>query len=120
MIEIKINNILNDLYRHKSDIESVISNSIQELFEQESDPYGAKWKPRKDTFKHPILNKTGLMKSSITYISKLYGGIMIVEEQDNTEYGKWHQFGTSKMPSRKFLGMSTNMINELQRVIYGM
>lgn len=82
-------------------------------FERETSPDGAKWAP--------IAASTLKRKSGgkiLRDTSTLIGGIAVTERSTlsarigataGSEYGVFHQNGTSKMPARPFIGVSDKM-----------
>lgn len=95
-----------------------LSELIDKNFDKEVDPRDRKWvdlKPatwaRKRTRK--ILTETGRLRRSIR-VTGNRSGITI---QANTEYAKYLQFGTSKMPARPFIGWSPKWLNLLRERI---
>ena len=77
-------------------------------FNEQRDPYGVAWQPRKPLKgwaamafgllqdNHPLLNKTGAMIRSLTARATSNGVVMRI-----IGYAKFHQSGTSKMVARK-------------------
>ena len=71
---------------------------------------GSKWQKRKHPSNHPLLNKTGRLKSG--YKTKpVKDGI---EVYNIVDYGIFHQRGTRHMPRRQILGL--NQIIQRQAV----
>lgn len=66
---------------------------------QKLSPKYAKWKQEKYPGQ-PILRRTGEMLDSATIRTR--GNKFLV---DSTKYGKYQQFGTSKMPARPWMGV---------------
>ena len=76
-------------------------------FAKQSDPDGKKWEGLKPSTlaqkkTNAILRETATLVNSISSSS----AGLIGQVSAGTEYGIYHQTGTSKMPQRKFLGIS--------------
>ncbi|PZT47304.1 phage virion morphogenesis protein [Helicobacter valdiviensis] len=92
-----------------------ILKHTQENFEKEQDSNGKAWKPLKDTtlkarrYANPkithnkILTRRGTLSSSLNYkIENDTAKIGVNASFKGYQYGKAHQFGTSKIPARPF------------------
>lgn len=80
-------------------------------FQEQGGPEGA-WPPTKRGGQ--ILVKTGLLRGSIEHAAI---GPLEIAVGTNVAYGKFHQFGTRKMPRRAFLGLTTDDKVEISNVI---
>lgn len=69
-------------------------------FDTRSDPYGSYWKSRKADQPWPLLEKTGKMRNSFAIQSVSPDHVRVTS---NCEYAPYHQYGTSRMPSRKLI-----------------
>ena len=77
---------------------------VQEGFNKEQDPYGEAWKPRKhDKRGHRILDDSGTMKSSYS-VDVASDGVAI---SNSAPYSAYHQDGTTTMPQRRTVPVST-------------
>lgn len=98
-------------------IAKYILDEIDDNFDKKGTVFGRRWKRRKRTYRHPILNKTGVMKEN--FISNVDGTKAVVKNK--TPYFKFHQLGTSKMPARKMWGMteihSRDIIQRIQEYL---
>lgn len=68
-------------------------------------PSGKRWKPEEEPDPAPLMRETGSLFRSLT---NLFGrpnriGATSAEFGTKVEYAKFHQYGTSKMPSRKIV-----------------
>jgi phage gpG-like protein len=69
-------------------------------FNQQRDPWGRPWRPLKDKSQHdrPILQKTRRLLRGIT--ARYQDGRIVLRMSG---YGAFQQFGTDKIPARKFV-----------------
>lgn len=85
-------------------------------FETATAPDGSHWEvlksPRRRGGDKP-LSDTGVLKGSIRYVL----GNNSVTIGTDTEYSIFHQFGTKHIPARPFLGVSDELINEMEVMI---
>lgn len=90
---------------------------IDSNFDKKGTVFGRRWKRRKRTYRHPILNKTGVMKEN--FISNVDSTKAVIKNK--TPYFKFHQLGTSKMVARKMWGIteahSRNIIQKIQEYL---
>ncbi len=85
------------------DISNVMMNSTQSNFQAGGrDP---QWPERKRSYPWPILNKTGKMKNqSLSELRVwLQQGRLNILNVYSTFYAKYHQYGTTRLPVRKFV-----------------
>ena len=63
------------------------------------------WPPRQQTYSHPPLDKTGRMRDAAesSWDRWEHSGNMHIVNVVTPLYGKFHQYGTSKLPVRKFV-----------------
>ena len=75
---------------------------------------GRPWEPRKKpTGDWPILNKTGVMQKTARIVPR-NDGFMV----NTTTYGGFHQFGTSKMVARPWMGIPENSLKQLSGIAW--
>ncbi len=100
----------------KSELTKIVQEYNKESWADANDPVtGTPWAPRKQpTGAWPLLKKTG----------KMFGTTKISSGKDpfsfkarTTDYGKFHQYGTSKMPQRRWLGIGGKLTPRLSAVI---
>lgn len=73
---------------------------------------GRPWAKRKPpTGDWPILNKTGVMQNTSRIVPHL-DGFMVT----TTDYGGYHQFGTSKMVARPWMGIPERSLRQLETI----
>lgn len=116
-----LNNIKDAEYQKTSAM--ALQELIDEGFEREVDPYGAKWKPRKDNEPHKILGKTGTMRRSI---KPRIGRNQVrfrasARSRKGFPYPRVHQLGGKRHPRRRFLpdeGMPDKYGKRLKKVIW--
>lgn len=86
-------------------------------FDSESDPEGTKWadlapttvlQKRKAGFSSSILTRTGAMRDSVGFDV----AAKTLSLKIGTNYAKWHQEGTRRMPQRKILAITPERKNE--------
>jgi len=63
------------------------------------------WPPRQQSYSHPPLDKTGQMRDAAesSWDRWEHSGNMHIVKVRTPVYGKFHQYGTSKLPVRKFV-----------------
>ena len=104
MINIDISNytaMLDSIYDQGNDlpldeIGQLLVESVHENFRLEGRP--ERWAERQDDNPWPILYYTGTLYDSIHY--NTYRDEVTVD--DDTDYGVWHNVGTSRLPKREF------------------
>lgn len=99
---------LSDLSPLTDAIGALLENSTRQRFADKQAPNGATWQnlmPKTQATKgnNNILVQSGDLASSITYHANPYSTTVGTPEK----YGAYHQFGTNKMVSRPFLGISS-------------
>lgn len=103
------------LYREVGDI---ASTSIKQNVEKGGRP---KWRPRKGTYFHPILDKTGLMRdlaenSAYHWIhSATTHGTLHIDKILSTLYGYFHQYGKGQV-KRAFVLFQSREIQAIRTV----
>jgi phage gpG-like protein len=86
-----------------------MASDVQKAFDTATDPVtGIQWPARAIPADHPLLVLTGRLRAAAigavqTAVPTGYGIEINLAEPD---YGFFHQFGTSRMPQRRFLGAS--------------
>ena len=100
----------------KSKLDQIVEKHNRESWGEQKDPVTEKkWAPRKEpTGSWPLLKKTGKMLSSTKFKSGKDPMSFLAKTVD---YGKFHQSGTSKMPQRRWLGLSGKVTSEMAQVI---
>lgn len=88
--------------------------SIKKNFDAQGRP---KWQKRKRTYSHPILDKTGTMRDNAeSSVHRWYfQGQTYIMKVLSTEYGIYHQYGTSKLPIRAFVLFQPNELVKMQQ-----
>jgi phage gpG-like protein len=71
---------------------------------------GKRWNPRKTGGSWPLLRKTGTMQSN-TQTQKDRNKVRVFND---TEYAKYHQFGTRKMQQRSIFGSGGKLVNTIE------
>lgn len=95
------------------DLKVILLEELRESWRKEQNPDGRKWEKRKDDLPHKILNRTGEMQNS------LYFSI----ENNSTltahflERGAYHQYGTTYIPQRKWIGFPESAERKLKESI---
>ena len=100
----------------KKELDQIVERHNRSSWGEQKDPVtGSKWAKRKEpTGSWPLLNKTGKMFGSTKFKS---GKDPMSFMAKTTDYAKFHQSGTSKMPQRRFLGIGDKVLSEMGRVI---
>lgn len=91
-------------------INRVIMDAVARNFAEEGRP---KWKRRKDSKSHKILDKSGKLKASIKPLANSRGGTV----GTSIIYGPTHQFGRGPIPARPFLTITDQDEDEIVRVV---
>lgn len=90
-----------------SEVLELYREGVLENFKSATDPDGKAWPPRKHQYPHPILVKTGAMQEGA--LGEGAGFVMVedlsVSITDPVEHAKFHEFGTSRLPARSFMGL---------------
>lgn len=109
----------NSLRQPLRQIAEYMLDEIDRNFDGKGMVFGVKWRRRKRSYRHPILNKTGKMRSGFT--SNVSATKAVI--RNKTPYFKYHQLGTRKMAARKMWGMteaqSRIIIQRLQEYLLG-
>lgn len=107
----------NSLRQPLRQIAEYMLNEIDRNFDGKGMVFGVKWRKRKRSYGHPILNKTGKMRSGFT--SNVSATKAVI--RNKTPYFKYHQLGTRKMTARKMWGMtethSRSIIQSIQEYL---
>lgn len=103
-----------ELFRAKQEMGHQAVNHFKRSFDREGFIGGGdKWAPRVDTRKHPLLNKTGVMKNSLFFTVSNAGGMVVI--QTNSPYAHYHNNSTRTSHSQ---GMGNYRYN-IQRQFVG-
>jgi len=99
----------------------LVNLSISDAFDEARDPITRKkWKPRKKRYRHRPLQKTGLLRSSTRAGYRMSGnqvGIFVGIKGAASKYGWFHQYGTWKLPRRRFIGFQAKYRKRLLRAM---
>lgn len=111
-----------EMMQEVSDI--IVEDIKNRIIKTKTDPDGNKWEPWANSTKESrikdgtaalgLLYKSGDLARSITATMK---GNKAFEVGSNLEYAKYLQEGTSKMPSRPFIGISKRAQRGINQVI---
>lgn len=97
-------------------------NETEKQFDSQTDPSGKPWaalKPatleqkRRLGYPDDILTRTGALRKSLGFSAKGKS----LEVYSDSEYGQFHQYGTSKMPKREIVGMNDKRQQMLIKII---
>ena len=101
----------------KSKLTKIVEDYNKQSWSAEQDPVtGNRWAPRKQpTGTHPLLRKSGKMQDSTKFSSSAMP--MMFTAKTSVNYGGFHMSGTSKMPQRRWLGIGSPVIPEMEREI---
>lgn len=99
----------------KTELTKLVIDRHKESWGRQKDPVtSSPWAPRKaPTGSWPILRKTGLMQDT----AKFRPIDTMIWSVRTTDYGPFHQTGTSKMPQRRWLGIGGSLLNPMEKVI---
>lgn len=122
MIEFEINDsqvyqALNQIHDHGESmpmdaIAQILVDSVHANFDAQGRP--VQWADRADPEADwPILHKTGTLEESI--YSDISGDEIRVNH--GTDYGDYHQEGTSRMPSRSFLLIQDEDMDAIEQIV---
>ena len=100
----------------KNELQKVVEEYNKDSWSSGQDPVTKKaWEPRKQpTGSWPILKKSGKMFGSTKFKS---AGVMLFSARTRADYGKFHQYGTSKMPKRRWLGIGGELTPRMEKII---
>tara|TARA_R110002012_G_scaffold163717_1_gene326111 strand:- start:424 stop:822 length:399 start_codon:yes stop_codon:yes gene_type:complete len=101
----------------KSKLTKLVEDYNRQSWSAEKDPVtGSGWAPRKQpTGGWPLLRKSGKMQDSTRFSAA--AGTMLFTAKTSVNYGGFHMSGTSKMPQRRWLGIGSPVIPEMEREI---
>lgn len=109
----------NNLRQPLRKIANFMLDEIDRNFDRRGAVFTNRWRKRKRSYGHPILNKTGKMRSGFT--SNVSATKAVI--RNKTPYFKYHQLGTRKMAARKMWGMTETqsriIIQRLQEYLLG-
>lgn len=95
----QLESLVPDIQKEMRAVGSEFIKELKKTHSNETNPYGVKWKERKDNLPHPILTKTGKMKAAYkSYPQK--NGVLIT---NTAAYSGFHDLGTSSIPQRLML-----------------
>lgn len=98
-LKMKLDSLPEDLNKAIENSEQPIKKQLEKSFSKQQNPYGNKWKSRKHSYSHPMLNRTGNMFRSF----KVNRKGKTLEAKNTAEYSQYHQEGTKHMAQRKIL-----------------
>ena len=95
----------------------IVEEYNKENWGAQTDPVTqAAWAPRKPpTGSWPLLNKTGKMFGSTSF--RAGSAPMSFYARVGVDYGKYLQYGTSRMPARRWLGLGEPVLKEMGEII---
>nr|DAK32260.1 MAG TPA: virion morphogenesis protein [Caudoviricetes sp.] len=102
----------------------LLENSTRERFETKRDPEGISWaqlKPKtierkrnqNGSIRGGILVDRADLRKSITY----FANTQSVTVGSDRQYSQYHQTGTEHMPARRFLGLTTEDVKEIDEFV---
>lgn len=83
-------------------------------------PSGMPWPPRKDSKAHPLLILTGKLMNSAVGPGGDHVEIITptsLEFGTDLYYADYHQFGTSRISARPFMGVSGEIVQECGKIL---
>lgn len=99
----------------KNELTKLVVDHNKQSWGQQQDPVTmSPWAPRKaPTGSWPILRQTGKMQDT----AKFRAVNTMIWSVRTTDYGPFHQYGTSKMPQRRWLGIGGTLLDPMAKVI---
>ena len=99
----------------KHELTNIVVDHNKKSWGKQRDPVTmSPWAPRKaPTGSWPILRRTGLMQDT----AKFRPVETMVWSVRTTDYGPFHQYGTSKMSQRRWLGIGGTVLDPMAKVI---
>lgn len=85
--------------RANASIAKRVGRTYMKFFDKQTEENKGPWKPRKDNQPHPLLRKTGRMRSGFQFRSNSKGFSI----KNNVDYSGYHEEGTEFMPRRSAL-----------------
>lgn len=100
---------LRDLRPFLRDVERILQRSHARQFSSKGGEFGDPWPPRKDSLPHPLMDKSGRLKRSLT--TKNADSVRNIRADrivygSKVPYSKFHNQGTKNMPRRQVSGVS--------------
>ena len=96
--------------RSCSEVEEILEQHHKEAWSNEEDPVtGIPWMGDEDLKETGSMMATTVFKCS-TGLGKMFGALV------SKPYGKYHQYGTKHIPMRRWLGLNTSMIDQIESV----
>lgn len=104
--------------KSRKELTDIVTEYNKENWANATDPVdNSRWKPRKPpTGTWPLLNKTGRMFGSTVIVTRATEP-MIFTAKIGVDYGGFHQYGTSRMPRRRWLGIGPSIADRMAAVI---
>ena len=99
---------------------ALILSRIRRRFLAETAPDGTKWKPSLAATNRRKKGNTGTLFNTGRLFRSIQSAATGPNERSiftDVEYAPYHQFGTSRLPQRKFLGVSNEDVDLVQRLI---
>lgn len=100
---------LRDVQPFLRDVERILQRSHARQFATKGREFGSAWAPRKDSLPHPLMDKTGRLKRSLSTRNADSVRTIRVDRivyGTRVPYAKYHNRGTRNMPPRKVSGVS--------------
>ena len=100
----------------KNELNRLVEEYNRSMWPKQSDPVTLKpWAPRKPpTGNWPLLRKTGRMQDTAKFKT---GKAPMSFYARTTDYGPYLQYGTSRMPARRWLGIGPAILDPMARII---
>lgn len=101
----------------RNELTKIVTDYNKSMWSQQSDPVTLKpWAPRKPpTGSWPLLRKTGRMQDTAKIRAKNAAPMLF--KASTVYYGKYQQYGTSKMVARRWLGIGSRILDPMAAVI---
>lgn len=110
----KFDRLKNLLPKASQSIEDDISEDIDEKFRAGKDPYGKPWPPRKLSYPHPILNRTGFLMKSF-HVRVIKKDDILIE--NTAPYAGYVHRGTRFNPPRRLIPTRSTLPATWKRII---
>jgi len=81
----------------------------------QTDASKGSWRPRKRSYTHPILVKSGRLMRSIKIRRQRHD--RVVFGTTGVPYANYHNEGTNRLPKREFVGDSQELFRQIEKIL---
>jgi len=108
----KIDSGLSDFRKPLRESSQLMLNAIDRNFTAKGSELGKRWKTRKRSYAHPILNKSGKMKGG--FKDKVTRSRAVIDNP--VSYFPYHQLGTSQLPQRVMMRIDRQRTKQISNI----